>query len=492
MTESSSTAVNGIIKDSIVYMPSHVIPAICGVISISVFTRLLTPEQYAFYTLVFATVTLVGNIVFGWFTFSGQRFYDETKDEPDKFFSTTYISFFLILAGTVIIGFFCFSAYKTFFDNSLGYNIFIISAGLLGAKTLFDLILVYLRASRQAYCHSIYKGSDAVIKMLLAIALIIYLHQDYKALIYSMIISFSGISIFEILRSQIYKKIRLSSYSNDFFKKMFRYGFPLIGVGITGTLLSIADRYLLALFCDYKTVGVYSAGYRFAEMINDMPGAIFAMAYAPIIIQQFNNSGDEGVKETLSQSLKIVFLFLMPVAFGSILLSKDIVHLFLGKQYVEVNSIFLWVCSGVFLCSLTQVFTRVFELKQVTRFVLIISGTAMILNILLNIILIPRLGYIGSAMATFMAYLCQFVMSVYFSRSLIKFSIPYLSIIKIFIASGIMYAVLFLIFRSFAEISWMLLFIKVTLGVILYFGVLLLSNESALKNVFTAIGSMKK
>jgi O-antigen/teichoic acid export membrane protein len=428
-----------IVKDSLAYLPSYIVPAVCGLLSVTIFTRLLSVHDYSQYTMIFTTVTFVANICFAWLAFSGLRFFDESKTDLESFLSTSLTVLLVLILCIALLGFIVlFILTRCCPVKEMGAG-FLGGILLLSAKSLFDLLLIFMRADRQVFRYSAFRVIESIAKLVLGIFFVYCFNLRYSGVIYGMVLPFLGLAIYEFLSSEIYKSTKLKLFSRTILHRLFRYGLPLIGAGVTGTVLSLSDRYLIAYFCEYNHVGLYAAGYRFAEMLIDAPASVLVLAYTPIIIKVFNRGGGMDIGEKLSQSLRMIFVVLIPTTVGSIVLSKELVGIFLDRQYHDVSRLFLWICTGMFFVSVNHLYTRIFELKNKTKMVFAISGTAALGNLLLNVLLIPVCGYVGAAIATFASYLLQCMISYKLSDGLIRVPIPYRTLFNALIGSGVMY-----------------------------------------------------
>lgn len=230
-----------IFKDAVKYIPSNVIPALCGLLSVSIFTRMVSPDDFAQYILILTTVTFLANIGFSWLNYSGYRFFDETKNNPGPLLSTSFFSliFLLILFSS---GAYVMALYLEQYTPGTNFR-FAVSIGipLLMSKVVFDQLLIFLRADRKVTKHSVYKTIDAFAKLGLGIFFIKFFNIGYAGIIYGMIFSFSILLVFELLNSRMYQVIRFSLFSSTFLMKLIKYGFPLLGAGLTTSILSISE-----------------------------------------------------------------------------------------------------------------------------------------------------------------------------------------------------------------------------------------------------------
>lgn len=394
-------------SDSLKYVPSHAVPAVCGFLSLVVFTRFLSPEEYGIYTLIVTTVSFVANTGFGWLNFSGLRFYDESLSRIETLLTTQVVASVFVLALLS-----CFGCGVIWYGGQTGSlegtgQLFIPGLLLLWTKVPFDWQLIMMRAGRQAFRHTVFRVSESILRLVAAFLLIRFMNTGFSGIIAAIAGTYALLSGIEFIQSGILARIRLRFYSWSTMKQYLGYGLPLIGAGITGTALALADRYMIGLLRDTAEVGVYSAGYRLSEMVVLSFGSILLYAYHPIVIRHFNLAGDKGAEESLAYAFRLLLVVLIPVTAGTACLSGDLSAL-AGEAYQGMEAVFIWVCPGVMFSCFNQVYTRVFELKHATRMILYISIAAVFVNLIINGMLVPKMGCRGAAVATFAAYGFQF------------------------------------------------------------------------------------
>ena len=476
-----------ILKDSFYYIPSNIVPALCGLFSLTIFTRLLAPEHFAQYILALTTVTFAANIGFSWLNYSGFRYLNEFKNNLPQFYSTSIISLLILLIIFSVLGCLCASILNGYFKLKNTSLMILLSIPLLITKIIFDQLLLLIRAEGRAKTHSLIRSVDAVAKISFAVLLISFFNMGYEGVIYGMATSFAILAIYEMHNLHVWRNVRLGYFSIPMLKKFIRYGLPLMGLGLTGTILSVSDRYMVSYFCSEMDLGLYGAGYRLAEMVIDTPSAILLMAYVPVLIRVFNESGEKGASELLSNIFKLLVLILIPAVTGAILLSKDIVAILLDTRYSNAHILFFWICTATFLVCVNHLYTRVFELKNATPKILSISFIAAALNIIMNLILLPKYGYIGAAISTLLAYLIQVSLSYYEARKLMEIRIPLKSLLNAVIGSVVMYLAVTWLSGYLGAPVWWAFIAKVTVGILVYLAALYMLKESILVQCYSNV-----
>jgi O-antigen/teichoic acid export membrane protein len=479
---------NNLIRDIMYYTPAHVIPMVLAFISITIFTRSLTLDEYGRYTIAISTLFLVGNIVFAWLNFASFRFYDENKNAMPVFFSTTFIIDLALLIGlaTVGLGISVFGL----LDNSTilkGFPMLVFLV-LLGAKTAFDQLLLFQRAERRSKRYGIFRTVDAFLKLGFALLFLFGFNWGVNGILLGMALSFATLSTIELFQNKKFGELKTAKFSSSLLNQMFSYGMPLMGAGVAMTMLSIGDRYLLAYFYDASQVALYAAGYRLAEVMLEGPGTILLLAYNPLAIKEYNENGDNGLRSILTDSLHLNLFLLIPIIFGVTALSRHFVSVVFDSRYHDVYKMFVWICCGTLCVSINHVFTRIFELKNKTKAVFFISVAAALINVIANIVLMPRYGYLGAAAATFLSYCAQCAISIFVSRRLLPLSIPLRGTVNLVVASIVMFGFLYVFDKITAlSVGVLGLMVKSIAGVCIYGIAMYFLGDTMLRNLMTHV-----
>jgi O-antigen/teichoic acid export membrane protein len=191
---------------------------------------------------------------------------------------------------------------------------------------------------------------------------------------------------------------------------MFAYAFPLLIFGLAGIVNETMDRVLLKRFSvqpdPLASVGIYSACYKISIMMTIFVQA-FKYAAEPFF---FSKSKDKDAKETYAEVMT-AFVFVCSIIFVGIMLYIDIVQYFVGPAYrVGLPIVPILLMANLFL-GIFYNLSIWYKLTGQTKFGAYIAIFGAIITLVLNIVLIPRFDYMGSAWATFACYLSMMVVS---------------------------------------------------------------------------------
>lgn len=200
----------------------------------------------------------------------------------------------------------------------------------------------------------------------------------------------SGLSVFNWRFNKVIAKEFLSS------------SYLLIMAGMTGFLLMRIDQVMIKHFLDESAVGIYAAAVRIAEIWYFIPSIVIASIFPAIINSKETN------QVTYENRVKKMywFLFLSGLIISMIisLSSPLIIKMFFGQQYINsvlILQIYTWSNMGLFLMLGINKF---FISENKLNLIFIYSLLAVVLNIILNIIMIPLVGLSGAAWATLISY----------------------------------------------------------------------------------------
>lgn len=237
------------------------------------------------------------------------------------------------------------------------------------------------------------------------------------------------------------------------------------------------DTILLGLLLTPAAVGLYSAAYKPVTVVLAMPTTYFIGLF-PTLARTYTQNRD-AFSEIVNRSFGLAALCAVPLGIGGLFLASPIINFLFGPAYassVPVLQILVWsaalvILRGTFRQSLNGAGRAGLDLRC--------AGASVLLNITLNLVLIPRYGIIGAAVATLVSEMLWFSMAYYyFSR--------YISRLKLLplLHQPVTAAIVMGIFLFLAEpMFWGL---RLGLGVLVYFGTLLLLGERELRTLFVA------
>lgn len=255
-------------------------------------------------------------------------------------------------------------------------------------------------------------------------------------------------------------------FSASFDKTLLAFSIPLMLVTVLQTFMHWMDVLMLGYFTDTSIVGLYHPAARTAGLLQALLFS-FISIYAPIM-SQLHGKGDF---REMSHLYKLVsrwlIIFSIPISLLFILYPSKVMLLF-GPNYMDSASVLVLLTLGTFVRTALGAAGPILSMSGYTRLVFCNSLGAFILNLVLNIILIPKLGIMGAAWATFVSMVAIGLTQIIEVQFLLKLSFFSGNLYKPLLA-GLVTSFCILSIRSFV----MIYHTVVTLSIVFLFSILI-------------------
>jgi O-antigen/teichoic acid export membrane protein len=212
--------------------------------------------------------------------------------------------------------------------------------------------------------------------------------------------------IFCFLLSKI-KNIKISDFVFDFptAKKLLKDSYPLIFSSFFISLNLKMDQILLGELTDNYNLGLYASSVRISEAWYFIPAAL-SNAFMPQFMKAKRISRNS-YNKIFHSAYKSMLIFSVTIAIIFSLFSSDIIYLLFGSEYLPASPVLkIHVWSGVF-ASMGFIYSKFLIIENYTKFSLYRNIFGFFINFVLNLILIPRYGISGCAIATLVGVFCS-------------------------------------------------------------------------------------
>lgn len=236
------------------------------------------------------------------------------------------------------------------------------------------------------------------------------------------------VSLFALpLAALAVRKDLTTAIDSDVIRKLLRFGHPFIYMGLAFWLFGSIDRWLLAAMSSVEEVGIYSVAHRFASIVM-VASYAFGQAWAPLALK--SRVDEPQSYRRMYADVLLVLACGMLVLGGSIaIFSRELIGLLMPAEYGAAARPLAILCFGVILQSTTQVTAIGISLDNKTALFARLSWITAGVNLVLNLLLIPRLGATGAALATSLSYLFLTSCYLYFTQRLHPLPVPWRRVI---------------------------------------------------------------
>jgi len=244
------------------------------------------------------------------------------------------------------------------------------------------------------------------------------------------------------------------------------YSVPYIPYDLSDWLLSSSDRYLIAGLLGLAFVGYYNPAYSLSMVVLIMVSPL-RFLLPPTLSKLYDEGRLEEVKRYLSYSMKYFLLLALPAAVGLSLLSRPWLEV-LTTPEIAANGYLVTpiVAFAMIFYGGNVMAHQVLILKKKTKLIGTIMITAAVINISLNIFILPVFGILGAAYATVVAYVLAFGVMFAFAQKDIEFRIEGMPIVKAAVAATLMGIFIYLLDPH----GLVFLLIAVVVGIAIYIG----------------------
>lgn len=410
-----------------------------GLLLLPIYTDKLTTEQYGMWSILEISSQIL-IITFGLRLSTAMlRFYASEEDKVKK----ARIVFTAFWASLISIGIFNafthpfssdFSAF--FFDTREFSTYFTLLIAWTSFEILNQLALDLIRVKERPGLYITATISKFVIVLITNIYLIAFRGMGIEGIILGQL--FGSVALFLMTLPFL---MRAMSFSIDFkvFREMFNYGFPLIFSGISSFILAVGDRYLVKVFLSYDDVGIYALGYKLSNIIKIVFVQAFQLSFLPIAFNMYH-------KENANRFFTKVFTYYVLVIFWAglalSLFSREIINAFAtNPDYYDAYLYIPWLTLAICFIGIQNFFMIGIHYAKKTRILATITFFVMLVNVGLNLVLIPRFGLYGAAAAYIAAGLLMTVLNYRQSQKYYPISYELPKLLMIVCLSMALYAV---------------------------------------------------
>ena len=190
-------------------------------------------------------------------------------------------------------------------------------------------------------------------------------------------------------------------YNKEFWLFSLSLSIPLIGNSLATQVLNVSDRVMIGSFVGEREVGIYGTIYIVSSASQLVWSSINA-SFVPYLFENLNKPTKRNSIKTISNGFMLVYA---GIAFVITLLAPEIIKILATTEYLEAVHIMPPIAAGIFMISLSNLYTNALIYHKKTKYVMIATIIAAIINVILNYFGIKVFGYMAAAYTTLIAYI---------------------------------------------------------------------------------------
>jgi O-antigen/teichoic acid export membrane protein len=406
-------------KHSAIYGLGGLVSRILAVLLLPLYTRYLSPSDYGKVETLIALTTVIGIALRMGIHSAFFRFYFDSKDAADRRrVVRTSFWFTMAMATAGLIGGLLLAAplSDALFGSSEDSELVMAAFVGLWAGMNYEQLTSLFRVEERSVAFVSASLANILLTIGSTLLLVVVLDQGPIGVIVG---NFTGtLIVYAVLLGYRREQLGLE-FDRGLLREMNHFGIPLVPTALFLWVTNFSDRLFLVRLADTTEVGLYSVGVRIASALVLLLTA-FRLAWPAFA---YSIDDDHEAKRTYAFVLTYLVALTTWVATGLALLSPWIVDWIAAPAFAESSRVVGPLAfSTVAFAAYIVVAIGVGRSKR-TQFNWIVTGAAALVNIALNLLLIPPYGMMGAAIATVAAYSTMFAGMVWWSQRI--YPVPY-------------------------------------------------------------------
>ena len=233
----------------------------------------------------------------------------------------------------------------------------------------------------------------------------------------------AGMTIFVLLSFTGYTRHFVWRPSREALRYAAAFGAPIVVHLLAGNIHNAIDRIILERYVGLDDLGIYTLAFTIGHTLNMFIMA-FNQAYQPSYYQLMSSDRQDKDKQVV-KTFKAWLVLVTVIASVGILFGGPFLRVFAGPRFVGTIDVFPWIILAVFMGGFYFFFsTPIFYFKK-TKYLPAMTGTSAVVNIGLNLWLIPIWGIVGAAIATVVSNVVQSGLALVIGNRLYRTRWPY-------------------------------------------------------------------
>jgi O-antigen/teichoic acid export membrane protein len=468
------------------YLPANIVQGVTGFLAIVLFTRLLSPEEFGRYALAFSVMTLAHVAVFSWLEAAMARFWAaQTPGAAQGHFASLYRTAFALSAGFVLV-----AGLAVWLWPADALFKLAVAAGLAGApaRSLVKLAQERFRAEGEVARSARLDMAVTIGGLVLGIGFALAGLGAAGPLLGLGLAPLAALPF--VLPAEL-NQARGGAFEAARVREYALYGYPIAASLALTVVLSSTDRFVLDAYLGEAAVGAYHASYSIANRTLDVLFLWLGTAGQPALVMALERGGAERLRAAAREQLSTFLLVGLPAAAGVALVARPLAEVLIGEELrAAAASVTPWIALSALLFGLTAYyFGQAFTLGKKTRLLLIAMAIPAGLNVVLNLILVPRFGLMGAAWATAASFGLGMVATLLMGRRVMPLPIPWESLARCGVATGLMALAVSRLpaIGGFGE-----LILDAGVGVLVYAAAVLILNAAGVRDVALRLRTQRR
>lgn len=408
---------HNLLKNSFVYIMGHVLArGLNFIIQITLWSNIFPPSDYGNIAYCFVFISFMSVILPLGLDAALMNYYVREK-KRESYLSNTFVLIAVILL--IALGIFLIFAKQIapFAIHQNNMLLYYLSLAILAFDVLNNQALLILRAEGKALAYTGLSIAEILVRTAVLLILVLSLTRNISFALWANAASSAFLCI--VLMIIILPKIKLELISKKIMHMLLLFGLPFFLSGIFERTIEMADRRLVGYYMGADAVGLYVACYTLGSLIR-MLIIGFNAGWHPYFLSKIDE--EKGQKE-INRVYEIAGMLFIFIWFIASVWMPHIIRIPLGQGRAILNPAYwsgesiipvimgAYLLMGFYMLQMPGIYKR-----KRTGLIVVFLGAGALVNVVLNIVLIPRWGLLGAAWATAACYALMLLMIYFWNK----------------------------------------------------------------------------
>jgi O-antigen/teichoic acid export membrane protein len=398
------------------YTAASIASKLIAVALLPLYTRYLTPADYGAAEVFFAGVVAASIVIRFGLIEAVLRFYYKAGEDPNRVVATCFAAlFWAATAGALVALPFAEPISDALLDEPAP-ELARIAIGGLWVLTLFEYLLTIFRLEERARAYFVTTMANVLVTVALTVALVVVAEEGARGLLIG---SYAAGAAFVLGLIWVHRRRLSLRPERALLRRLFRFGAPTMPAELSLYSLNFIDRIIIVRFAGLAEAGLYALAVKFAQVVNVAVRG-FQLAWPPLA---YSIRDDEEARRFYALTVTWFVAGCAFVVTGMWLLSRWIVRALAAPEFFGSYEAIGLITTGVTLYAVSQVLVVILGRTGRTEFNIPATVAALVVNVGLNLLLVPPLGIVGAGLALVASYMVVLATMYGFTQRL--FPVPY-------------------------------------------------------------------
>lgn len=351
---------------------------------------------------------------------------------------------------------------KIFWGNNDFIELIPLAAGAIIVIVFQNTIKTWLRIFDNAKGYSSFLIVQSIFNLLATMLVLIQKKPLYELVLYTLA---ADIFLIILCFVRIFPYMKFFPLQINEIKKFVIFGSSIVPAGYAMWAINSSDRIFLIQYTDLASIGIYSIAYSMGYLIIQLfVNPIWTM-YPNNASNYYNQDKVAELKSLFSQTRELIVMLAIPAICGLYFVGDELLTWYSGYSFSGNSQVMVVIAIGYLMHMMASYDEVSLSLVGKPYLATISIGIAALANLIANMLLIPKYGLLGAAIATLVGFMVQFFISTFLGRRLFPIAEPH--IIKLTFGMGISawalgwtvrYSLLYFGQDSLPFILWFILF----------------------------------